>query len=210
MGFGWRDRARQPSPWHANLRHDTTPSTGDISAILALYHMKETWFGSAQKAPSKRAPSEFTWILLEFLESLEFHLNFTRISLEAYWNFTWILITYLNLNFLAVPFGRVPFGFFQLMRYPPLRYELEKLLRGVGGWGDPQQDTKEYLNQRGSYTGVFRESKGGIKGEVKRGEVVREWTRPEKEGGGKKGGRKGARKRTQKTLILVPYDLGTL
>ena len=38
-----------------------------------------------------------------------------------------------------------------------------------------QQDTKEYLNQRGTYIGVFWESKkGGIKGDVKRGEVVRE------------------------------------
>ena len=47
-----------------------------------------------------------------------------------------------------------------------------------------------------------------MKGEVKRGEVVGEWTGPEGErGGGKwgeKGGRKGARKSTRKTLILVP------
>ena len=27
-----------------------------------------------------------------------------------------------------------------------------------------QQDTKEYLNQRGTYIGVFRESKKGVKG----------------------------------------------
>ena len=55
--------------------------------------------------------------------------------------------------------------------------------------------------------------KGGIKGEVMRGEVVGEWTGSEGERGGKmreKGGRTGARKRTQKTLIWYPYDLGTL
>ena len=38
-----------------------------------------------------------------------------------------------------------------------------------------QQDTKEYQNQRGTYIRVFRVSKtGGIKGEVKREEVVGE------------------------------------
>ena len=38
-----------------------------------------------------------------------------------------------------------------------------------------QQDTKEYQNQRGTEIGVFRESrKGGIEGEVKRGEVMGE------------------------------------
>ena len=62
--------------------------------------------------------------------------------------------------------------------------------------------------------------KGGIKGDVKRGEVTGEWTRPEgeREGGEmrKKGRGKGARNRTRKTLILVPLwfwypsDLGTL
>ena len=34
-----------------------------------------------------------------------------------------------------------------------------------------QQDTKEYLNQRGTFSGI---QKGRIKGEVKRGQVVRE------------------------------------
>ena len=66
--------------------------------------------GSAQKAPSKRAPSEFTWILLEFPESLQFYWNFTWISLEFYLNFTWILITYLNLIFSRCPSGGCPLG----------------------------------------------------------------------------------------------------
>ena len=46
----------------------------------------------------------------------------------------------------------------------------------------------------------------GVKGEVKRGEVVGERTGPEGERGGEmreKGGREGARKRTRKTLILL-------
>ena len=47
-----------------------------------------------------------------------------------------------------------------------------------------------------------------MKGEVKRGEVVRECTGLEGERGGrnegKKDGRKGVRKHTRKTLILVP------
>ena len=51
------------------------------------------------------------------------------------------------------------------------------------------------------------QKRGGIKGEVKRGEVVRELTGLEGERGGgnegKKGGRKGARKHTRK-MILVP------
>ena len=39
---------------------------------------------------------------------------------------------------------------------------------------------------------------------------MREGTGPEGERGGKNVGGKGPRKRTRKTLILVPYDLGTL
>ena len=78
-----------------------------------------------------------------------------------------------------------------------------------------QQDTKEYLNQRGTKIGVFRESKKwGVKGEVKRGKVVGKWTGLE---GGKKGGGKGKRvggKGPESTLeklwFWYPSDLGTL
>ena len=35
---------------------------------------------------------------------------FTRISLESCWNFTWILITYLNLYFSRCPLGGCPLG----------------------------------------------------------------------------------------------------
>ena len=70
-----------------------------------------------------------------------------------------------------------------------------------------QQDTEEYPNQRGAQIGVFREStKGGIKGEVKRGEVVGECRGPEGERGREmreKGWEEIGRKRTRKTLILV-------
>ena len=89
-------------------------------------------------------------------------------------------------------------------------------VRGFGGFlpGVSQQDTKEYLNQRGIQIIAFRESKKGDKEEVKRGSGVREATGPEGERGGKsegkQGGRKGARKHARKTLILVPYDLDTL
>ena len=43
---------------------------------------------------------------------------------------------------------------------PPLRYYLERVLRNMGGVSRTgllsiQQDTKEYLNQRGTKIGVF-------------------------------------------------------
>ena len=66
-----------------------------------------------QRHPPKgtlRIYLNFTWISWNFTRILqEYYKNFTGIVLEFYWN----LITYLNLNFLAVPFGRVPFRFFQ-------------------------------------------------------------------------------------------------
>ena len=74
----------------------------------------------------------------------------------------------------------------------------------------PQQDTKEYLYQRGTKIRVFRESKngGGDKGGGEEGRsggrVNRAWRGKTGEKWGKKGGRKGARKHTRKTLILVP------
>ena len=81
----------------------------------------------------------------------------------------------------------------------------------IAAMSQTRQDTKEYLNQRGYLNRTFPGAKkGGMKGEVKRGEVVRECTRPEGERGGGKWGkrvggeRRGARKGTRKTLILVP------
>ena len=41
-------------------------------------------------------------------------------------------------------------------------------------WSSDQQDTKEYPNQRGTKPEFLGVRKGGIKGEVKRGEVVRD------------------------------------
>ena len=68
-----------------------------------------------------------------------------------------------------------------------------------------QQDTKEYLNQRGTKIGVFQESKkGGKRGRRSGGRVNRAWRGKRGEKWGEKGGRKRARKSARKTLILVP------
>ena len=62
------------------------------------------------------------------------------------------------------------------------------------------QDTKEYLNQMGCLNRTFPGAKKGrMKGEVKRGEVVRECTGPEGERGGRNEGKRVGGKGSEST-----------
>ena len=106
------------------------------------------------------------------------------------------------------------FRFGQIIRYSSLLSSFpcvdSKLQLYVLGVVEIQQDTEEYLNQRGTKIKVFCESKKGEKeGYVKRGKGVREGTGPEGERGGNNE-EKGARKHTRKTLILVPHMIQVL
>ena len=71
--------------------------------------------------------------------------------LEFYWNFTLFLITCLHFHFLAVPFGRVPFGFFQRKPDVKMRAAPSNLARFLR----PQ-------DSRASKRGCFKQGGGGV------------------------------------------------
>ena len=73
-----------------------------------------------------------------------------------------------------------------------------------------QQDTKEYLNQRGTWIGVFRESKKGDKGGEKWWESEQGLKGKEGEKEGRKVGGKGPKNTLEKLWFWYPSDLGTL
>ena len=77
-----------------------------------------------------------------------------------------------------------------------------------------QQDTIEYLNQRGTWIGVFWESKRGDKGRGEEwrsgGRVNRAWRGKRGEKWGKWVGGKGPESTLKKPWFRYPYDLGVL
>ena len=70
----------------------------------------ETNWKCPKRHPPKGHPQNLLAFYSNFLNFPRILLEFTRISLEFYWNFTGILITYLKLIFSWCPLGGCPLG----------------------------------------------------------------------------------------------------